>query len=90
MNPLIVREQIPVYDRLIAFLTFVGRWPVAALDDRAAEEIDRLRRGRIRIGTVGLKIIYRARPRCATRGTPSKSRRLAARAPIIHPAFLFE
>jgi tRNA(fMet)-specific endonuclease VapC len=44
------------YDRLIRLLDVLGQWEITRWSEPAAEELDRLRRQRIRIGTQDLKI----------------------------------
>ena len=51
-----VYVQIPAYQRLVGLFDFFGRWPIAPFDTAAAAEFNRLRRQRIRIGTMDLKI----------------------------------
>lgn len=49
-------EQIPGYERLVGLLVFYQHWQVISLDFRAAQEFQRLRKQRTRIGTMDLKI----------------------------------
>jgi tRNA(fMet)-specific endonuclease VapC len=49
-------EQIVAYERLQAFLDDFRLRPVLPFDERAATEYQRLRKGKIRIGTMDLKI----------------------------------
>jgi tRNA(fMet)-specific endonuclease VapC len=51
-----VHDQIVFYDRLAKLISFFARWRIVAFDVRAADEFKRLRRQRIRIGTMDLKI----------------------------------
>jgi tRNA(fMet)-specific endonuclease VapC len=51
-----VHEQIPAYERLRKFLVFLREWEIVPFDNRAADEFERLRKQRIRIGTQDLKI----------------------------------
>jgi tRNA(fMet)-specific endonuclease VapC len=51
-----VRHQVPAYTRLLKFIQYIGEWKVAPFDDIAADQFVRLRRQRIRIGTMDLKI----------------------------------
>ncbi|MCE9553343.1 MAG: type II toxin-antitoxin system VapC family toxin [Planctomycetes bacterium] len=50
------REQIYPYDRLLRLLETLGEWEVARWTDDAADQLEQLRRARIRIGTQDLKI----------------------------------
>lgn len=50
------RKQIPAYERLANLFRFFARWPIVPFDDRAADELERLHKARIRIGTPDLKI----------------------------------
>ncbi len=49
-------QQIQAYQRLQAFLDDIRLRPVLPFDDRAAAEFQRLRKAKIRIGTMDLKI----------------------------------
>jgi tRNA(fMet)-specific endonuclease VapC len=51
-----LRKQIPAYDRLATLFTFFARWQIIRFDERAAEEFERLRKQKVRIGTMDLKI----------------------------------
>jgi tRNA(fMet)-specific endonuclease VapC len=51
-----VRTQIPHYQRLTWLFEFLGRLRLVTLDGRAAEEFERQRKARVRIGTNDLKI----------------------------------
>ena len=51
-----VHRQVPYYDRLIQLFDFFAHWSVLPFDDAAADEFNRLRGERIRIGTMDLKI----------------------------------
>jgi tRNA(fMet)-specific endonuclease VapC len=48
--------QIPAYERLVGLFDFFGRWQVVPFDSAAAAHFKRLRRSRVRIGTMDLKI----------------------------------
>jgi tRNA(fMet)-specific endonuclease VapC len=50
------RRQVVPYDRFQKVLEFYARWNVLSLTDAAAEEAERLRASRIRIGTSDRKI----------------------------------
>jgi tRNA(fMet)-specific endonuclease VapC len=50
------RRQTVAYARLGALIEFFSNWEVLAFDDLAAIEFDRLRRGKVRIGSMDLKI----------------------------------
>jgi tRNA(fMet)-specific endonuclease VapC len=56
-----VQKQIVVYDRLQRLLDFFGRWHIVPFDMRAAEEFQRLRKQKVRLGTSDLKIASIAR-----------------------------
>ena len=49
-------KQIPAYERFAALFDFLSSWEIAHFDQRAAEECERLRKRRLRIGTQDLKI----------------------------------
>ena len=51
-----VRRQVTYYSRLVGLVRFYANWRILPFDDQAAEEFQRLRRERIRIGTMDLKI----------------------------------
>ena len=51
-----VYRQIPAYERLVGLFDFFGRWSIAPFDEAAADEFRRLRKERVRIGTMDLKI----------------------------------
>ena len=51
-----VHDQIMPYDRLVKLIKFFACFPILAFDDRAAAEFNRLRKQKIRIGTMDLKI----------------------------------
>lgn len=51
-----VHKQIPAYARLIELIRFFADWRIMAFDEAAANEFVRLRKERIRIGTLDLKI----------------------------------
>jgi tRNA(fMet)-specific endonuclease VapC len=51
-----VHRQVAYYDRLINLLAFFAEWYILPFDQRAAEEFERLRQQRVRIGTMDLKI----------------------------------
>ena len=49
-------RQIPAYERLVALFSFFARWKILAFDDRAAGEFKKLRKQRLRLGTMDPKI----------------------------------
>ncbi len=49
-------DQVRAYDRLLKLADFIQDWTVLPFDARAADECQRLRQQRIRIGTQDLKI----------------------------------
>jgi tRNA(fMet)-specific endonuclease VapC len=49
-------KQVPAYERLLRLFEFLREWVVVPFDERAADEVHRLRKQRIRIGTQDLKI----------------------------------
>jgi tRNA(fMet)-specific endonuclease VapC len=49
-------RQVPAYERLIELFEFYQRWTILPFDAAAAEEAERLRANRIRIGTSDRKI----------------------------------
>lgn len=49
-------RQIPVYERLAKMFDFYRDWDIVPFDERAADEFERLRKQRVRIGTQDLKI----------------------------------
>jgi tRNA(fMet)-specific endonuclease VapC len=51
-----VRRQVTYYSRLVDLVRFYANWRILPFDDQAAEEFQRLRRERVRIGTMDLKI----------------------------------
>lgn len=51
-----VRRQVPFYALLVKMFQFFSAWPVAEFDEAAAETFERLRRERVRIGSLDLKI----------------------------------
>jgi tRNA(fMet)-specific endonuclease VapC len=51
-----VHQQIPAYERLLKLLDFLSEIPVIPFDVHAADEFNRLRRMKIRIGSMDLKI----------------------------------
>jgi len=51
-----VHKQLTAYAKLGNFITFLSRWTIIPLDQRAADEFQRLRRQKIRVGTQDLKI----------------------------------
>lgn len=50
------RKQIFPYDRLMRLLEVISQWEIARWSEPAADELDRLRKQRLRIGTQDLKI----------------------------------
>ena len=51
-----VHKQLSSYERLSKFFDFLREWGIARFDARAADEFERLRRARVRIGSMDLKI----------------------------------
>ncbi|HMC66671.1 MAG TPA: type II toxin-antitoxin system VapC family toxin [Gemmataceae bacterium] len=51
-----VSDQVTVYGRLLEFVRFISKWEMLPFDARAANEFERLRKQRIRIGSPDLKI----------------------------------
>jgi tRNA(fMet)-specific endonuclease VapC len=51
-----VHRQIPAYERLVGLFDFFSRWQIAPFDQTAADQFKRLRRQKVRIGTMDLKI----------------------------------
>jgi tRNA(fMet)-specific endonuclease VapC len=51
-----VHQQIPAYERPLKLLDFLSRIPVIPFDVHATNEFDRLRRMKVRIGSMDLKI----------------------------------
>jgi tRNA(fMet)-specific endonuclease VapC len=51
-----VHKQIPAYERLGKMLSFLGDWDIIPFDQRAADELMRLKNERVRIGTQDMKI----------------------------------
>ncbi len=51
-----VRRQVTYYSRLVDLVRFYANWRILPFDDLAAEEFQRLRRERVRIGSMDLKI----------------------------------
>jgi tRNA(fMet)-specific endonuclease VapC len=51
-----VKRQVYPYDRLIRLLETLGEWEIERWSEPSAQEFERLRRARIRIGTQDLKI----------------------------------
>lgn len=51
-----VYRQIVPYGRLVDLIEFFKDFPIVRFNQRAAEEFERLRKQRIRIGTMDLKI----------------------------------
>jgi tRNA(fMet)-specific endonuclease VapC len=56
-----VRKQLPAYDRMLALLKFLEEYDIVPVDMRAADEFERLRKQKVRIGTQDLKIASIAR-----------------------------
>jgi tRNA(fMet)-specific endonuclease VapC len=50
------QQQIPAYERLRTLLDFLRPFPWIAFDERAADEFERLRKEKVRIGSMDLKI----------------------------------
>jgi tRNA(fMet)-specific endonuclease VapC len=59
-------QQIPAYDRLLKLLDFLGEFSWLPFDARAADEFERLRKEKVRIGSMDLKIASIALVRGAT------------------------
>ena len=51
-----VLDQIVPYDRLVKLIKFFACFPILGFDEQAAPEFSRLRKQKIRIGTMDLKI----------------------------------
>ena len=51
-----VRLQVTCYSRLVDLVRFYANWRILPFDDHAAGEFQRLRRERVRIGSMDLKI----------------------------------
>jgi tRNA(fMet)-specific endonuclease VapC len=51
-----VELQLPAYERLVGLFDFFSRWDIVAFDGAAAGQFKRLRKQRVRIGTMDLKI----------------------------------
>ncbi len=51
-----VHQQIPAYEHLLKLLDFLGEIPIVPFGVQAADEFDRLRRRKLRIGSMDLKI----------------------------------
>lgn len=51
-----VHQQVHFYSLLVSLFRFVAPWPIANFDTAAADVFERLRRERVRIGTIDLKI----------------------------------
>ena len=51
-----VHRQLPAYERLVELFDFFSRWKIVPFDEAAADEFVRLRKQKIRIGTMDLKI----------------------------------
>lgn len=49
-------QQLSAYDGMRNYLGFLRKFPLMAFDVRAADEFDRLRRLKVRIGSMDLKI----------------------------------
>jgi tRNA(fMet)-specific endonuclease VapC len=50
------RQQVNGYEHLRKLLDFLRQFPLIAFDDRAAAEFGRLRKAKVRIGSMDLKI----------------------------------
>jgi tRNA(fMet)-specific endonuclease VapC len=61
-----VQRQVEYYERLIGLIDFFAAWHVLSFDQQAADMCQRLRRQRIRIGTMDLKIAAIALMQSAT------------------------
>ncbi|MCY2990059.1 MAG: type II toxin-antitoxin system VapC family toxin [Planctomycetota bacterium] len=51
-----VHRQLPAYERLVELFDFFSRWKIVPFDRASADEFVRLRKQKIRIGTMDLKI----------------------------------
>jgi tRNA(fMet)-specific endonuclease VapC len=51
-----IHDEMPFYALLTDLFRFVSAWPVADFDTAAADTFERLRRQRVRIGSIDLKI----------------------------------
>ena len=51
-----VAQEVRAYGRLTRLVDLVCRMPVLPFDDRAADQFERLRKQKVRIGTMDLKI----------------------------------
>jgi tRNA(fMet)-specific endonuclease VapC len=51
-----VHGEVPFYALLVDLFHFVSAWPIIAFDTTAADTFERLRRERVRIGSMDLKI----------------------------------
>jgi tRNA(fMet)-specific endonuclease VapC len=51
-----VHQQIPAYEHLLKLLGFLSEIPIIAVDGRAADEFEHLRKAKVRIGSADLKI----------------------------------
>jgi tRNA(fMet)-specific endonuclease VapC len=60
------RQQVFGYEKLAGLLEYLAEFELAAFDNEAADEFDRLKRSKIRIGTMDLKIAAIALTRRAT------------------------
>jgi tRNA(fMet)-specific endonuclease VapC len=52
----VAHDQVAAYENFARLLEFLRQWSIEVFDSRAADEYERLRRLRIRIGTHDLKI----------------------------------
>src|SRR5947207_1973381 len=51
-----VHKQLPGYERLLTMMAFVEDYDIIPLDTRSADQFERLRKQKVRIGTQDLKI----------------------------------
>ena len=51
-----VHRQVPAYEELARLFSFFSRFPLIPFDAQAADEFKRLRKEKLRIGTMDLKI----------------------------------
>jgi tRNA(fMet)-specific endonuclease VapC len=51
-----VRRQVKPYEELVALHEFLSGWTIVPFDDAAADRFEKLRSGRLRIGSMDLKI----------------------------------
>lgn len=49
-------QQIAAYGRLARLIAFLSAWKIISFDGQAAERVEQLRKGGVRIGTMDLRI----------------------------------